>query len=341
MGEELVNVIRGGLIESVHSGHIAIVNSHGELLYEMGNPYKKVYARSSMKPIQAIPIVEQKVNETYLFEDADLSLCCASHIGEPMHTERVQNLLETALMGVSNLKCGAHPPRIEEEYKKLLQEGKPITAIYNNCSGKHTGMLLTAKVMGEDLENYYLLEHPVQQRILDTISEVCEYPREQIEIGIDGCGVPVHGLPLYNIALGYARMSNPQNLSQSKQHASQKIIQAMTSAPEMVGGTDTFCTSLMTVTKGKLFGKAGAEAVYCIGHIDTGIGIAIKIDDGNSRAVYPVAVEVLKQLNLISKEEIESLKSFHEAPLKNVRKQVVGTVIPKFMLHRTNDITSK
>ncbi|MCM3765064.1 asparaginase [Neobacillus niacini] len=330
----LINVTRGNLIESVHYGHIAVVDAKGQLLYYAGNPNAVVFARSSMKPIQAIPVVETGAAEHYKLSAADLSLCCASHNGEKMHTDRVLSILARAGLGETCLKCGTHPPRWEERYIELIREGKEVTPLFNNCSGKHTGMLVTAKHMDEPLENYYELDHPVQQRILAAVSEMTEYPKEKIEIGIDGCGVPVHGLPLEKIAYGYARLANPKGLPEKRSEAIKRVTKAMVNAPEMVGGTDRFCSDFMRVGQGRFIGKVGAEAVYTIGDLETGLGIAIKIEDGNSRAVYPAAVEVLKQLNLLTEGQIGQLMSHYRPQLRNARKEVIGELVADFQLQR-------
>lgn len=330
--ETLVQVCRGDMVESIHKGHIAVVNAEGELLYSKGDVKKKVYARSSMKPIQAIPLVETGAADYFHFNEADLSLACASHSGEDQHTNRVVSILERAGLQTTDLQCGVHNPRWEDAYKALIRAGKPVTALYNNCSGKHSGMLATAAYMKETIADYYQLHHPVQQRILEVISDVAEIPKSEIEIGIDGCGVPVHGIPLEKVAYCYAKMANPSGMSEKRAAAAKRITQAMMAAPEMVGGTDRFCTDYMRVAAGRAIGKAGAEAVYCIGDLETGIGIAIKIDDGGGRATYPVAVEVLKQLGMLNEEQLEQLKTYHYPQLKNARQEIIGQLKPIFQL---------
>lgn len=332
--EALVKVLRGELVESIHRGHIAVVNAKGELLYSAGNPQEVVYARSSMKPLQAIPIVETGAADHFNFDDADLSLACASHNGEDQHTERVQSILNRTDLSISDLQCGTHNPRWEETFKELIKNDNPITPIYNNCSGKHSGMLATAKHMNESTSDYYKLDHPVQKRIMKVISELTEVPEDEIEIGIDGCGVPVHGLPLVNLALSFAKLSDPSSLAHSRQESINKVTSAMMAAPEMVGGTDRFCSDFMRVLDGRMFGKAGAEAVYAIGDKETGIGIAIKIEDGNGRATSPVAVEILDQLGLLTDLQKEQLSSYHYPQLKNARNETIGELRPDFKLKK-------
>ncbi|WP_245835777.1 asparaginase [Virgibacillus ndiopensis] len=328
----LVKVQRGNHMESCHQINVAVVNADGELLHQVGNTQEKIYARSSMKPFQAIPIVETGAADYYHFSDADLSLCTASHNGETMHTDRVLSILDKVGLDDTYLGCGTHIPRWRDTYKNLILNGEEVTPLYNNCSGKHTGMLATVKYMGESTENYYEIDHPIQQRIRKVISEMCSYPSDEIVIGIDGCGVPVHALPLDRLAHGYAKMVNPKSLREERRTSVERITTAMTTAPEMVGGTNRFCTDFMLAGKGRFIGKAGAEGVYCIGDKETGLGIAVKVVDGNGRAVYPAAMEVLIQLGLLSDDQIENLKEYHHPKLFNARNEVIGELIPSFNL---------
>jgi len=335
---ELVQVTRGDLVESIHKGHIAVVDFKGNLLKYSGDPYRTVYARSSMKPLQAIPIVETGAADHYQFNHADLSLCCASHNAEKQHTERVLSILKRAGLDDQTLKCGTHPLRREDVFKELILEGKEVTPLYNNCSGKHSGMIVTAKYLNESIESYLELSHPVQQRILHVISEMADYPMEEIKIGVDGCGAPVHGLPLERLAFAYARMTRPDLLEEKRGSVVQRITSSMMAAPEMVGGTDRFCTNFMRAVNGKMFGKAGAEAVYCIGDLQTGIGIAIKIEDGFGRATEPAAVEVLTQLNLLTEEELVQLGNYHSPKVTNASNKVVGELVPTFTLKNGEEL---
>ena len=332
--ENLIKVRRGHNIESVHHVHIAVVNAEGRLLHQLGEVDKKIYARSSMKPLQAIPIVATGAADHYDFSDADLSLCTASHNGEDMHTNRVLSILKRAGIDGTDLKCGTHKPRWEEAYKNLILNHEEVTPLYNNCSGKHAGMLATAKFMNEPIETYYKLDHPVQQRILQTISDVCDYPKNDIEMGVDGCGVPVHAIPLKSLAYGFARMAKPETLGKEMGEHARRITKAMAAAPEMVGGTDRFCTDFMRVGEGRFFGKAGAEGVYCIGDMETGLGISVKVADGNGRAVYPAAMEALVQLGLLTNHQKEELKEYHHPKLKNARDEIIGELIPSFQLNQ-------
>lgn len=249
----LAEVYRGGSLESSHSGHIAVVNSDGKLLYFAGDPYRLTYARSSVKPIQAIPVVETGAADKFRLTDVDLAVICSSHNGELQHTDRVLSILHKAKIGVETLQCGIHIPLAIDVYEKLIREGKEPTPLYNNCSGKHAGMLLTAKHMGEPLEDYYKPEHPVQQRILKVISVIAEYQIDKIGIGKDGCGAPEHAMPLERLVYSFARLADPKTLGNGRAMVIKKITAAMTYYPKMVGGTGRFCTDFMKVAKGRLF----------------------------------------------------------------------------------------
>ena len=249
---KLVEVYRGRRMESSHSGHIAVVNSDGKLLYFAGDPYRLTYARSSVKPIQAIPVLETGAADKFSLTDVDLAVICSSHNGELQHTDRVLSILHKAKIGVEALQCGIHIPLAIDVYEKLIREGKEPTPLYNNCSGKHAGMLLTAKHMGEPLEDYYKPEHPVQQRILKVISVIAEYQIDKIGIGKDGCGAPEHAMPLERLVYSFARLADPKTLENGRAMDIKKITAAMTYYPEMVGGTGRFCTDFMKVAKGRL-----------------------------------------------------------------------------------------
>ncbi|QEK13676.1 asparaginase [Crassaminicella thermophila] len=331
---KVAEVYRGEIMESSHLGHIAVVDWKGKLLYSGGNPYRITYARSSIKPIQAIPIVETGTADRFHLSDADLALNCASHSGEIKHTNGILSMLRRGGIGVDSLQCGEHIPLRKDVYENLIKQGEKLTPLYNNCSGKHVGMLLTAIHMGEPLENYYKIEHPVQQRIIKTLSEIAKYPIDKIQIGIDGCGVPVHAMPLERLAYAFARMTKPKCLGEIRAKACERITNAMMNHSDLVAGTGRFCTEFMKTAKGRMFGKAGAEAVYLIGDKKTGIGVAIKIEDGNARAMYTVALEVLRQLDLITKEELEELRDYYMPKVRNARNEEVGRIVPSFTLQK-------
>lgn len=338
--KKAISVYRGEYLESTHDIHVAVVNTKGELVYSYGDPNRLTFPRSSMKPFQAVPLVETGAADAFNFEEADLSLSCASHSGELFHRERVFDILKRLNLEESALQCGTHIPRDIEGYKQLIREGGELTPVFSNCSGKHSGMLTTVVHMGEDVHTYRQLEHPHQQRILDAIEDVCSFAKERIEISVDGCGVPVHRLPLSSTALGFARLADPSKLANKERSQTlERIRNAMTKHPEMVGGTDRFDTDLMRVFKGRIVAKAGAEAVQCLGDAETGLGIAIKVEDGSARATSVATMEVLKQLSIGTELIYKQLDQYANAPVLNARKDRIGVIQANFKLLKRDGST--
>lgn len=333
MAETLVVVKRGNQIESRHFGSIAVVDHQGKRLYSVGDVERMTLTRSVLKPVQAIPVIQSGAADRFLFTDKEISICCASHNGEQQHTKVVESMLFRIGLAEENLQCGVHSPYSQSSYAELLKHGGEPTAIHNNCSGKHTGMLALALQLESDINTYHHLEHPVQRKIGEALVELSGLKAEELATAIDGCGVPTFGMPLSTLAFVYAQLANPENLkSNSLRTTVKRIVSSMIQYPEMVSGTDEFCTEAMRILKGKVVAKGGAEGVYCMGLPEKGIGIAIKVDDGAFRAAYPAAVEVLKQLGVASPAEEEALKAFHCPKLANRRGEIVGSIEPVFSL---------
>ncbi|GMA62652.1 asparaginase [Alicyclobacillus fastidiosus] len=323
-------VTRGGIVESVHSGVIAVVSSEGKLLGEYGDSNLVTFARSACKPLQAIPLVESGAMEAFAFEEADLALFCASHSSEAQHTERVERILARIGLDESYLQCGAHIPHSMQTYDRLVQAGKTLSSLYSNCSGKHSGMLAYAKHVGADVATYHHVEHPLQQAILQVVSDLTEVLKDDIVIGVDGCGVPVHALPVQNWARAYAKFADPERFGHGE--AMHRISTAMRAYPSLVGGTDRFDTDLMTATHGRILAKGGAEGFMMVVVPKQRVGIALKVRDGNARAIPPIVIHTLDGLGALSPSELESLHKYQKPEVKNTRGEVVGEVVADFEL---------
>jgi L-asparaginase II len=332
--EELLTVVwRGDTEESVHTGHIAVVDCYGKLLHYIGNPDRMTFARSALKPVQALPLIRSGAAEQFLLGGKEIAVCCGSHNGEDMHVQTVRTMLYRLGLDESALQCGAQLPYHGESTESLLRGGGQAGAIYNNCSGKHAGMLGLALKVSSDIGMYEQSQHPVQRLIAGALSEMTDMKEEEWRTGIDGCGVPTYAMPLHKLALAYARLAKPDYFpSGGQRQAVSQIVNAMTDFPEMVGGSDVFDTELMQVMKGKVVAKAGAEGVLAMGLVNAGIGIAIKIDDGQLRAALPAAVETLHQLGVLSEEERSLLQKYWQPKLTNRRKEVVGGLEARFRL---------
>ncbi len=301
----LVKTYRGAVEDLYHHGRVAVCSAEGRLLYSCGDAGRVTFARSSAKPMQAIAVCESGALEHYGVIERELAVMCASHNGEDFHVEAVRGILKKAGLDESYLLCGGAYP-IDPQAKLAMQsKGLPPDAVHCDCSGKHSGMLLTAKHYGEDLSSYPQPGHPVQKRIMGIMADVCDYPEEQIVTAIDGCGVPVHAMPLYKLAQGYARMSQPTCFSDKRADAVARITAAMTAHPEMVAGTDRLCTDLMRAFGDRLFSKSGAASFYGIGIKGKGVGIAVKLEDGCSEFMPLVVLRVLNEIGVITWAEAE------------------------------------
>ena len=326
--QPLFEVTRGRIVESVHDGSIAVASSNGKLIASYGDPQMVAFLRSSAKPFQVLPFVERGGIEQYGFTPRELSLACASHEGSALHVQAVEELQRKIGIEEGQLQCGVHMPSDASAFKALIQNNDQPTQNRNNCSGKHTAMIAHAKMRGLPLENYLDINHPIQQDILASFSDLCLIPVPKIELGTDGCSAPNFAVPLYNAALAFARLCDPRELSKERAAACGKITSAMTAHPEMVSGHGEFDCELMKAGEGRIVCKRGAEGYQIIGlmpgvlGVDSpGIGIAFKVSDGDAgrmslkletrnRVRPAVTLEILRQLGAVSSKQEQALASF-------------------------------
>jgi L-asparaginase II len=330
--EPVARVIRGNVTESVHYGSIAVVNSEGRLLYGMGDPYMTTYLRSSSKPFQAVAVMESGAAKAFGFTSSELAIIAGSHSGEDKHIETVKSILDKIELGPEYLKCGIQTPIGKSESDPNPEE--KYTVLHHNCSGKHSGMLAIAKFKSLSLEDYLSPAHPVQELITGIVADICHYPVDKIGIGIDGCSAPVHALPLFNMAWGFARLVTPNSFPSGRAQAVSSVYMAMMEHPDMVGGAGRFDTIMAESPGEKIVAKAGAEALECFGLPDSGRGVAVKITDGSKRALFPVTIELIYKLGLRPKSE--EFSNFHRPVLKNWRDIEIGCIEPGFELKGVN-----
>lgn len=346
--EPLVKVTRGGITESRHRGHVVAVEPDGTIAAYLGAPETVTYLRSSAKPHQAIPLIASGAADRFGFTEKEIALACASHSGEPMHTEVVSAMLRKIGLGPEALKCGTHEPFSPEVARRLREKGEEPNVLQNNCSGKHAGMLALALHLGAPTETYDEPANPVQLAIGKTISRFSGIPIEDIAVGVDGCGVPVFGVVVKAMALMYARLvSPPGELDDQTKDACARIVSAMTTHPELIGGaSDRLDTELMKAAKGRLVSKVGAEGVYTVALLPCqdwprGLGLALKIEDGDDQRARPTAViESLRQLGILADESLEAVSRYDFFPVCNRRGDVVGEVTAEFKLNRTSSTQS-
>jgi L-asparaginase II len=348
-GSIAATTYRGESIENTHLGHVAVVDAQGRLLYRFGDPARMTLARSAAKPAQALAVVETGALERFGFEEADLALMCGSHNSEARHIERAQRMLAKAQASEADLRCGGHPPLSDDVYRAWIKRDFTPGAVCSNCSGKHAGMLAGAQAIGAALRDYHLAEHPLQVRVKHTVAEVCGLPDDAVQWAIDGCNLPTPAFPLERLALLYAKLADAAAQSAepagaagsaavtARTAALARIYRAMTTYPEMVAGEGRFCTALMRCFDGALVAKVGAEASYAIGvrpsqqtarlGAEGGLGIAVKIEDGNKTALYAVVADLLGQLEIGTAAQRAQFESFRAPPMRNTMDVETGHMV--------------
>jgi L-asparaginase II len=340
--EPIYELTRGNIVESIHYGAVAIVDSRGNLLSSWGDPYLNTYLRSSAKPFQALPFIENRGETRFALTPSEVALICASHSGTAEHVRAVEALQKKIGVKESDLLCGAHYPYYEPSADEMKKRGEAPHPYCHNCSGKHTGMLAHAKMRDLPLADYINPQHGIQQTILKTFAEMCDLQIKEIELGIDGCSAPNFAVPLYNASLAFARLCDPKDLPAARAEACAHITSAMMAYPNMVGGPDNFDTHLMNVTKNKVVIKGGAEGYQAFGVLPgvspiypQGFGVAFKISDGDAkeRARPGVSLEILRLLGVLEETELEQLKEFGpKKVLTNWENRPVGEARPLFKL---------
>ncbi|HEY2924588.1 MAG TPA: asparaginase [Candidatus Eisenbacteria bacterium] len=332
----LVHFLRGGHVESIHSGHVAVVDPRGKLLAWAGDPHALVFPRSAFKPFQALPLVESGAfARSGLGLDA-LALIAGSHGGTDSQVALVLRILEAAGADAEALQCGVHEPYDEPTAKALRARGEAPSPLRHNCSGKHAGMLLLARALGEPLEHYLDPAHPVQRLIFDRFAELMGAPIEDPVPAIDGCSAPTPRLPLSGLARAFALFARGVDAKGEPVPALVEIKDAMMAYPENVAGEGRLDTALMRCLKGALVSKAGAEGMHAAAYLTRGIGIAVKVADGSRRALKPAVLAVLDQLALVSEGDREILQPAEETVIRSYAGLVAGEIRPALELQRVS-----
>ncbi|MBA3632575.1 MAG: asparaginase [Acidobacteria bacterium] len=335
--EILAKVIRGEIVESIHRGHLIVADGDSKTIASLGNPEIITFFRSSAKPFQAFPFLTSGAASAFDFLEKEIALTCGSHSGEKIHTETVEKMLRKIGLSESDLQCGTQLPFHKETAEKMIRAGEKPTQLHNNCSGKHAAMLALARHIGADAQTYEHLENPIQQKILETVSQFTDIPKNEIKIGIDGCAAPNFALPVSAMAKSFARLVFPPSFFDKQwREACRCIVSAMINYPEMIGGTERLDTIIMQTLRGKIISKVGAEGVYVAGILPSpkwkkGLGIAFKIEDGEDRRARPVvAIELLRQLGIL---DGETLKQFSPITIENRRGDIIGEIQASFNLN--------
>jgi L-asparaginase II len=340
---------RGGVVENRHQVHASVVDATGKLLFYLGDPFRMTLARSAAKPVQALAVMETGGFDQFNFDDADLALMCASHSSEERHIARALDMLAKVEAKEKDLRCGGHSALSDSVNRDWIKRGYNPTAVCNNCSGKHVGMLAATKAIGADITTYHQSTHPLQSRVKRVFRELCALEAEDVKWGIDGCNLPAPAIPLHCLGRIYAVIAASADQVETDTPGSARtqelgrIFYAMTRYPELVGGEGRFCTVLMQAFQGTLIGKLGADGCYGIGiraseqteqlGATGALGISLKIEDGNIAVLYSAVMEILEQLGIRPSELRKELDAFHRPAISNTAGVVTGYIAPAFKLH--------
>lgn len=336
----LVHVRRAGVIESMHWGSIAVTNIQGDVVYAIGNPARLTFARSALKPFLAAPFFSANGINHLGLTGAEAALLCASHSGETQHADAANSILKKSGANIQHLLCGCHVPFKFTWFDKIPNPHEVWDATYHNCSGKHAGFIAAARLKGIDINHYIDPQHPVQIDALHALSACMQINTDHIIKAVDGCSAPTFAVPLHRLAYGFARLGTADKHLDAASYAYQDGLaiacQAMVQHPEMVSGEGRNDLIFSRISQGDWICKIGAEGVQAIAIRSLGLGIAIKIADGNMRALYPATVAVLEQLGLLNEQKRIALSAWANPILYNAAGLVVGDIASSFIL---NDVT--
>ena len=333
----LVELTRGPIVESIHYGALVVSDTSGKVVFHLGDPSTVAFLRSSAKPFQAVPLVEHGGVEHFGLTQEELAVICASHHGTDEHVRVVSSIQHKIGAQPEDLLCGMHTPSDTATANRMLLSHEENSPLRHNCSGKHTGMLAYARLRGMPTADYIDPAHPVQQDILRTFAEITDVPVSEVLLGTDGCSAPVFAIPLDKAARAFALLADPSGLPEPRQAALRSIFAAMTTYPNMVAGPSGFDTALMTVGRGKILSKGGAEGYQALallpgacGAGSPAYGITLKIADGDQsrpeRARPAAAIAILQQLGALDEEQVQQLAAFAARPLYNWRHIEVGEI---------------
>ena len=334
MNPILVDVLRGNAIESSHCGALAVLDADGGVVASLGDIDRPIFPRSAVKVLQALPLVASGAAERLGLTDAELALACASHNGEELHVQTAARMLAKAGLDPSALECGAHWPRLDSASRALAALGREPTALHNNCSGKHAGFLCLACALHGSVDlrryvrGYVQPEHPLMREVTAALQASTGHDLTNTPQGTDGCSIPTYAIPLRQLAHAFARVGTGVGLSAGHAAAARRLRAAVSKAPFMVAGSDRFDTRVMERLGERVFCKVGAEGVYCAALPERGLGVAIKIDDGNNaRAAKVVMAAMIEAFVALDDAEAAFMRSFSRVPITNWNGIEVGQLV--------------
>ncbi|MEI8395517.1 MAG: asparaginase [Rhodospirillaceae bacterium] len=324
----MVEVRRGSTVESCHRGRAVVADASGRVVASWGDSEAPIIPRSAVKPIQALPLVESGALYAYGLEQYELALACGSHHGEGRQVRMLESWMKRIGCQPGDLACGAHAPLDEEATVELIRSGQAATVIHNNCSGKHLGMLTTARHLGEPLKGYTAPEHPVQQRIQAILQDLTGCALGDGPALVDGCGAPTFAVPLRGLAVAMARFADTDGFEPARVTALDTVRNAWSRHASFIGGRTSFDTKLMQSLPGTVLVKSGAEGVVVAVLTRQKLGLALKIEDGAPRAKNVALMALLRHLGVIDAGRWQSLSELAAPVVTNWSGKVVGGVRP-------------
>ena len=324
----LVEVLRGGELESVHCGHFVVANAAGEIVDGAGDPQLVTFPRSSLKLIQSIGLLESGAADRFRLDNTHIAMACASHRGEPFHIELISEWLQRIDCNMDDLACGPDYPLNPEAAERAIAAGGGRRRIYHNCSGKHTGFLTLCRHLNVDPAGYDTLAHPSQQRYLDDLSLFARLDARELAWGIDGCTLPAPAMALDAMARAMARFSVALGVGTAKREAITRIQEAIAAAPEYLSGTGHVAAVLARMTDGQVICKSGAEGYFIAVVRDRGLGVALKIADGASRASMVAICAVLQRIGVLGAGHADQIQALLSPPVLDSRGRSAGVLRP-------------
>ncbi len=320
----LVQIFRGGVLESYHRGSVCVVNAQNEIVFQLGNSQQICYPRSALKLIQALPLIELGGIEKFGLTAEEIAITCGSHNGEEIHVTVVQSILQKIGLNQTHLSCGTQYPTDKASSETFIKTNTKPSAIHNNCSGKHAGMLALCILLNHPIENYLNPSHPIQKLILSYVEELYEYPASKMVCALDGCTAPIYSIPIYNQAIAYKNLVEPSRFRPELQKACKIIVDTVGEEPYMIAGNGRYCTEMMEITAPKVIGKTGAEGVFCMSFTEQKLGVCIKIDDGKMLPQYQVAQALVEASGIFAPAQLAPIHKYAKKDIKNFNHLVCG-----------------
>jgi L-asparaginase II len=324
----LVEVTRGGRVESRHAGGFVVIDADGGIVLAAGEIDRPVFPRSAIKGLQALPLIESGAADRFTLTQAEIALACSSHNGEPEHVAASASMLAKCGRDAAALECGPHWPTREPALRKLVAAGGEPTALHNNCSGKHAGFVCVACARGDDPAGYLSKDHPTMREVIAAVSDMTGENLEAQDPGTDGCSIPTHAVPLRALALAFARFGTGHGVGPERAKAAERIRRAVAAEPFFVAGSGRFDTRAMQALGARAFTKTGAEGVFCAALPELGLGVALKCDDGASRAAEVMMAALLAHLLPLTDMEAAALAPLRRPELRNWNGIHVGDMRP-------------